>query len=277
MSESNSSQASTSDAVSHPGFENLLVERRGVVGLITINRPEVLNALNVATLREIYDAVELFGIDPEVRGMIITGSGKKAFVAGADIEHLSTLTPREAHDFSHLGGKTLRRIETVDKPIIAAVNGFALGGGCELALACDVIIASTRARFGQPEVNLGVIPGFGGTQRLARLLGKNIARYMVFTGEIFDAQWASRNHLAAEIVEPEELMDRCVKIIETIAKKAPLAIAEAKRVIRMGYNLQLDTAIELESMAFSGLFATEDLREGMGAFLAKRKADFKSK
>lgn len=256
-------------------YENLLVERRGSVGVVTINRPKVLNALDVRTLSEIYEAIDELGQDASVRGIILTGAGEKAFVAGADIAHLSALGPREAHRFSHQGGRTLRRIESVEKPVLAAVNGFALGGGCELALACDVIIASTRARFGQPEVNLGVIPGFGGTQRLSRLVGKNLARYMIFTGDIFDATWAQDKGLCAEVVEPEELMPRCVSIVEKIARKGPLAVAEAKRVIQLGYNLTLGTAIEVESMAFSGLFATEDLNEGMAAFLEKRHADFK--
>jgi enoyl-CoA hydratase len=261
----------------YPEFENVLVECQGHCGIITINRPEVLNALNLSTLEEIRSAVRTLAEDPVVRGIILTGAGSKAFVAGADIAHLATLGPREAHAFSAAGGKTLRTIETVDTPVIAAVNGFALGGGCELALSCDVIIASTRARFGQPEVNLGVIPGFGGTQRLARLIGKNLARYMCFTGEIFDAEWAHRVQIAAEIVEPDALLPRCVEIVETIATKGPLAIAAAKRVIQMGFNLNLDTALEMESMAFSSLFATDDLKEGMSAFLDKRRAEFEGK
>jgi enoyl-CoA hydratase len=236
-----------------------------------------LNALNVVTLEELRTAFKTLGHDSAIRGIILTGSGEKSFVAGADIAHLATLGPREAHAFSVAGGRTLRTIETVEKPVIAAVNGFALGGGCELALSCDVIIASTRAKFGQPEVNLGIIPGFGGTQRLARLVGKNLARYMCFTGDIFDAQWAHRVQIAAEIVEPEELLPRCIKIVETIAKKGPLAVAAAKRVIQMGYNINLETALELESMAFSGLFATEDSKEGMAAFLEKRPAVFEGK
>ena len=256
-------------------YQNLLVERRGAVGLITINRPKVLNALDVTTLDELDRAVTELGGDSDVRGIVLTGAGDKAFVAGADIAHLSSLGPREAHTFSVQGGRTLRNIETVDKPVIAAVNGFALGGGCELALACDVIIASTKARFGQPEVNLGVIPGFGGTQRLSRLVGKNLARYMCFTGDIFGAEWAHRVQIAAEIVEPDRLVPRCIEIVETIAAKGPLAIASAKRVIQMGFNLNLETALELESMAFSGLFATADLKEGMAAFLEKRKAAFR--
>jgi enoyl-CoA hydratase len=260
------------------GYETLLVERRGAVGLVTINRPQVLNALNVRTLEELREALVELARDSQVRVVVLTGAGDKAFVAGADIAHLSKLGPREAHDFSVLGGRTLRKIETMEKPVIAAVNGFALGGGCELALACDVIIASENARFGQPEVTLGVIPGFGGTQRLSRLIGKNLARYMCFTGDIFDAQWAHRVQIAAEVVPADELLPRCFAIGEKIAKKSgPLAVAEAKRVIQMGYNVPLETALELESMAFSGLFATDDLAEGMGAFLEKRSARFEGK
>ena len=262
---------------SNRSYENLLVEQRGAVGLITINRPDVLNALNVATLQELRDAMLALAYEPSVRGIVLTGAGTKAFVAGADIAHLASLGPREAHQFSELGERTLRKIEMLEKPVIAAVNGFALGGGCELALACDVIIASTKARFGQPEVNLGVIPGFGGTQRLSRLVGKNLARYMCFTGDIFDAQWAHRVQIAAEVVEPEALLPRCIEIVENIATKGPLAVAAAKRVIHMGYNLNLETALEMETMAFGSLFATDDLKEGMQAFLGKRKAVFKGK
>ncbi|MBT9555631.1 MAG: enoyl-CoA hydratase/isomerase family protein [Myxococcales bacterium] len=255
-------------------YENIRVERIGNAAVITVARPKVLNALDIRTLTELYDAFDRWGTDPDVRGIVLTGEGR-AFVAGADIEHLSKLGPLEAHAFSDVGGRTLRKIETVPRPVIAAVNGFALGGGCELALACDVIIASSRAKFGQPEVNLGVIPGFGGTQRLSRLVGKNLARYMIFTGDIFDAEWAHRHQLAAEVVEPDALLPRCLAIVDNIAKKGPLAIASAKRVIQRGYNLELGTALELESLAFSELFASRDLREGMGAFLDKRAADFK--
>ncbi|MFT7626323.1 MAG: enoyl-CoA hydratase [Myxococcota bacterium] len=255
-------------------YRNLLVERQGAVGRITVNRPKVLNALDVTTLDELYAAVSELGDDAAVRGIILTGAGK-AFVAGADIAHLASLGPREAYAFATRGGKTLRKIETVEKPVIAAVNGFALGGGCELALACDMIIASDKAKFGQPEVNLGVIPGFGGTQRLSRLVGKNLARYMCFTGDLFNADWALRKGIAAEVVAHDELLGRCTAIVETIAKKGPLAVAGAKRVIQNGFDLGLDTALELEAMAFANLFATTDLKEGMGAFLEKRRADFK--
>ena len=257
------------------GYENLRVERFGAVGLITIDRPKRLNALDVATLGELDRAIGELGDDAAVRGIVLTGGGDKAFVAGADIDHLSRLSAREALAFSEQGGRVLRHIETVAKPVLGAVNGFALGGGCELALACDVIIASTRAKFGQPEVNLGVIPGFGGTQRLSRLVGKNLARYMIFTGDIFDAAWAQRMRMVAEVVEPDRLLPRCFEIVETIAAKGPIAVAEAKRVIHMGFNLNLETAIEVESLAFGGLFATEDAREGLSAFLTKRPADFK--
>ena len=256
-------------------YQNLLISREGAVAVVTINRPKVLNALDVTTLEELKEAIRELDDDDSVRGVILTGCGNKAFVAGADIAHLSSLSPREAHLFSQQGGKTLRTIETVGKPVIAAVNGFALGGGCELALACDVIIASENAQFGQPEVKLGVIPGFGGTQRLSRLIGKNLARYMCFTGDIFDAQWALQKGICAEVVPQDELLPRCISIVQQIAKRGPLAVAASKQVIQMGFDLNLDTALEMESMAFSGLFATEDLREGMGAFLEKRRAEFK--
>ena len=256
-------------------YENLLTEIRDGVGLITINRPEVLNALNVETLRELYDAVDELGARDDVAGIILTGGGGKAFVAGADIEHLSTLSPQAAYEFSQLGGRTFQRIETVTKPVIAAVNGFALGGGCELALACDFIVASSKAKFGQPEVNLGLIPGFGGTQRLSRLIGKNLTRYLVYTGDIVRADWALSKGLVAEVVEPEQLLERCFDIVKSMAKKGPLAVTYAKQVIQAGYDLPLEAAVDLEARAFSQLFATADMKEGTGAFLEKRKAEFK--
>jgi len=229
----------------------------------------------VDTLRELYDAVDTLGARSDVYGLVLTGAGAKAFVAGADIEHLSQLSPQEAYGFSALGGRTFARIESLSKPVIAAVNGFALGGGCELALACDFIIASSKAKFGQPEVNLGVIPGFGGTQRLSRLIGKNLARYLVYTGEIVRADWALSKGLCAEVVEPDELIERCLGIVQMIGKKGPLAVSHAKQVIHSGYDLPLDSAIDLEARAFSQLFATADMREGTGAFLEKRKPAFK--
>ena len=256
-------------------YENLLVEIRDGAGLVTINRPDVLNALNVATLSELHDAVDELAKHSDVYGIILTGAGPKAFVAGADIEHLSELAPHAAYEFSTLGGKALQRIESVGKPVIAAVNGFALGGGCELALACDFIIASTKARFGQPEVNLGLIPGFGGTQRLSRLIGKNLARYLVYTGDMVRADWALAKGLCNEVVEPEQLLERCFDIVKTIAKKGPLAVSYAKQVIQSGYDLPLEAALDLEARAFSQLFATADMKEGTGAFLEKRKPGFK--
>ncbi len=256
-------------------YENLLVEVRDSVGLITINRPQVLNALNVATLRELHLAVDALDARSDIHGIILTGAGPKAFVAGADIEHLSSLSTPAAYEFSRLGGTLMRRIETASKPVIAAVNGFALGGGCELALACDFIIASSKAKFGQPEVNLGVIPGFGGTQRLARLLGKNLTRFLVYTGDIVRADWALEKGLCAEVVAPEQLLERCFAVVATISQKGPLAVSYAKRVIQDGFDLPLDAALEMEAMAFSQLFSTSDMREGTTAFLEKRKADFK--
>jgi enoyl-CoA hydratase len=261
------------DSTTDRPFQNLRVEKHGATALIIIDRPKVLNALDVQTLTELHDAIDAAGRSPDIRGIVLTGEGR-AFVAGADIEHLSTLGPIEAHAFSALGARTMHRIETLNKPVIAAVNGFALGGGCELALACDFIVASTKAKFGQPEVNLGVIPGFGGTQRLSRLIGKNLARFMIYTGDMFDAVWAQQHGLVAEVVEPDALRPRCLALVEIMAKRGPLAISAAKRVIHRGYNLESETAIELEAFAFGELFASADAREGMTAFLTKRSADF---
>ena len=255
-------------------FENLRVEKHGRAAIITIARPQVLNALDVRTLAEIHTAVEACGLDPETRGIIITGEGR-AFVAGADIAHLSQLGPIGARAFSEHGGRAFRTIESVGKPVIAAVNGFALGGGFELALACDFILASTKARFGQPEVNLGVIPGFGGTQRLSRLIGKNLARFLVYTGEIVDASWALQHQVAVEVLEPDALLPRALALVETIATRGPLAVASAKRVIQRGFDVSLEAAIDIEALAFGELFASKDQREGMAAFLSKRTPEFK--
>jgi enoyl-CoA hydratase len=250
----------------------------GPVVTVTINRPEVRNALDQPTLRALHDLFVGLGDAPvgasALRCVILTGAGEKAFVAGADIGALSVLGPRQARAFAELGHAVGDAIEELAVPVIAAVNGFALGGGCELALACDFIYASSNARFGQPEINLGVIPGFGGTQRLPRRIGLGLARELIYTGAIIDAAEALRIGLVNAVVEPGELLPRARAVAETIAGKAPLAIADAKRALRRGADLPLDRAHELERQLFAGLFATDDQKEGMQAFTGKRPPKF---
>jgi enoyl-CoA hydratase len=235
-------------------LENILWSVDGGVGLVTMNRPKALNALNAQTVRELgllLDAVEK---DATLRALLVTGSGEKAFVAGADISEMSALGPLEARRFAELGQRTFERLEALAIPTIAAVNGFALGGGCELAMACDLIYASEKARFGQPEVNLGIIPGFAGTQRLHRRVG-----------------------LALEVLPPEKLLEHAVAQARKIASKGPAAIAAAKRILRATAAPQLGPGQEMEADAFGMLFGTEDGREGLKAFVEKRPARFQGK
>jgi enoyl-CoA hydratase len=256
---------------------NVLVAAAGPITTVTVNRPRVLNALDEATLRELRDALARLASSPALRCVILTGAGDRAFVAGADIAAMAGLGLREARAFAELGHEVGDLIEALHVPVIAAVNGFALGGGCELALACDFIYAASTARFGQPEVNLGVIPGFGGTQRLPRRIGLPRARELVYTGAIIDAAEALRIGLVNAVVEPGQLMARVQAVAEAIAAKAPLAIADAKRALRRGADLPLDEAHELERQLFAGLFATDDQKEGMRAFAAKRAAKFEGR
>lgn len=249
--------------------------REGVVGTITIDRPKALNALNPEVLEQLSNCLLDAEADQECRGVIITGAGGKAFVAGADIATMSNLPPAEGLRFAEIGLGTLQLIEDLSKPVIAAINGFALGGGMELALACDMIYASPKSKLGQPEVKLGIIPGFGGTQRLARLVGKNRAREIVFTGDMYDADTAASFGLIQKVVPEEELMPYCRNVIETIGRMGPLAVAQAKRAINKGTDLALDAGLTVEKLAFMSLFGTYDQREGMGAFLEKRKPEFK--
>jgi len=258
-------------------FENLILEKAGQVAMITINRPKVLNALDLATLEELERAAEDLTEDTAIRAVILTGSGEKAFVAGADIAALSTMTPREALAFADFGHKVLNLLDRMPKPVVAAVNGYALGGGCELALACDFIYAADNAQIGLPEVNLGLIPGFGGTQRLARRVGPGMAREMIFTGMRLTAQRAKEIGLVNEVVPRAELLDRVRQLCDGICQKGPVAIAQAKRAIRLGADISLTVASELERQTFAALFATDDLREGTRAFLEKRPPRFVGK
>lgn len=257
-------------------FQHLKVERADAIATITVNREKALNALNHDVLTELSGAVNELEDDEAVGVVIVTGAGK-AFVAGADIGEMQGMDPPEAREFAELGGQIGELIEMSTRPYIAAVNGFCLGGGCELALACDFIYASSKARFGQPEVKLGVIPGFGGTQRLARRVGLAKAKELVFSGDMIDAAEALRIGLADRVLAPEELMDACRDIAGRIAKNGPLAVAEAKRVMHIGQSMALEHALVLEQRAFGELFASDDQDEGMTAFMEKRDPTFEGK
>lgn len=258
-------------------YENLLVENENGITVVTLNRPKAMNALNEQTLLELQDVFIGFSLNDESQVIIITGSGEKAFVAGADIAAMQPLSALEARQFAKLGHQVMRHIEACPKPVIAAVNGFALGGGCELALGCDIRIVSENARFGQPEVNLGVIPGFGGTQRLARLIGKGRALELIFTGAMIDAAEAYRIGLANKVVPLDQLLDTAKKMAATIISKGPYAVRLAKEAVRNGLELDLERANQYESELFGLCFATVDQKEGMQAFLEKRQAEFKGK
>jgi enoyl-CoA hydratase len=258
-------------------YENILFERDGAVAALTINRPKALNALNAATLREMVAAVEPLSSDPTLRALIVTGAGEKSFVAGADIAEMKSLSATEALELSSLGHLAGRLLEELPFVTIAAVNGFALGGGCELAMACDLIYASEKARFGQPEVALGVMPGFGGTSRLVRRVGLQRAKELVFTGDTFTAEQALTLGLVLKVLSPEQLLPHCREVAGRVASRAPLAIAQAKRVMNEGADLPLAAANALERQAFAALFGTQDQREGMAAFLEKRPPAFSGK
>ena len=255
-------------------MESLLVERHGSIVTLTISRPEKLNALNLDVLVRLGKALTDLESEPDVRVAIVTGAGDKAFVAGADIASMAEMTTVQAKAFSDLGHAVLARIETAHFPVIGAVQGFALGGGCELALACDFLYASEKAKFGQPEVSLGVIPGFGGTQRLARRVGIGRARELCYTGDLIAADEALRMGLVNAVVPHAELMTRVRAVAEKIASKGPLAVARCKRVLLRGADLPLPTANELEAQAFASLFGSLDQKEGMAAFVQKRPAKF---
>jgi enoyl-CoA hydratase len=257
--------------------EHVAISTDGPIGLLTISREKALNALSSAVLGELIEAAGELEEKSELRAVILTGAGPKAFAAGADISEMQEMEPDRAEMLSSRGVAIGRLIERSRMPWIAAVNGFALGGGCELALCCDFIYAASNAKFGQPEVKLGVIPGFGGTQRLARRVGIGKAKELVLTGDQIGADAALRIGLCDAVFPAEELMDAARAVALRIAANGPLAVAEAKRVIQQGWSLRLDEALALEGEAFAGLFATSDQREGMAAFLAKRPAAFQGK
>ena len=250
------------------GFVNY--EVKGAVGVITINRPEALNALNSAVLDDLNAVLD--GVDQEaVRALVITGAGQKSFVAGADIGEMSTLSKAEGEAFGKKGYDIFRKIETFPLPVIAAVNGFALGGGCELSMSCDIRIAADNAVFGQPEVGLGITPGFGGTQRLARLVGPGMAKQMIYTARNIKADEAFRVGLVNAVYTQEELLPAAEKMAGQIAMNAPIAVRACKKAVNDGLQVDMDKAIVVEEKLFGSCFETHDQKEGMGAFLEKRK------
>jgi enoyl-CoA hydratase len=255
--------------------ETISIVRDGPVTTVTLNRPNVLNALNLRMLDELYEAFRELDRDESVRAVILTGAGPKAFAAGADIAELNALPSARAGEAQARKGQALTRaIERLRVPVIGAVNGFALGGGCELAMACDIRVASENARFGQPEVNLGILPGYGGTQRAPRLVGEGMAMYLCLTGEMIDAAEALRSGLVQKVTPPDGLLPEAHRIAGLIATKAPLAVSAAKRAIVDGARLQLDDALALEALLFGQTVTSEDFREGSQAFLDKRPATF---
>ncbi len=258
-------------------YENILYEKREGIGWITFNRPKVLNALNGKTIAELDDAISNAREDSEVRALILTGAGEKAFVAGADIGELSRSTPVDGRETSLRGQTVFRKLETLGKPSIAAINGFALGGGCELALACTIRVASRTARIGQPEVKLGLLPGYGGTQRLSRLCGKGVAHELCLTGEMISADEALRIGLVNHVYEPEELLPAAEALAKKMIANAPLAVRYAMEAIEHGIEMPQAEGLLLEAALFGIVTATEDFREGTQAFLEKRPAKFRGK
>ncbi|WP_289688174.1 enoyl-CoA hydratase-related protein [Faecalibaculum rodentium] len=259
-------------------MENVILEKNGHVSKITINRPKALNALSTDVLKDLEEAVNTVKNDDDTYCLIITGAGDKSFVAGADIAEMKDKTVEEAAEYGAYGNKIFREIETLHCPVIAAVNGFALGGGCELAMSCDIRVAADNAVFGQPEVGLGITPGFGGTQRLARLVPAGIAKEMIFTARNIKADKAEKIGLVNAVVPAEELMATVEKMAAGIAKNAPIAVAQAKKAINNGLNGTIDEGIAEEVKDFSDCFATEDQRYGMDCFLNKvRDKQFSNK
>jgi enoyl-CoA hydratase len=255
----------------------LLAREDDGIAVITVNRPDKLNALNAGTIAQLDDAVREVRADDGVRAVILTGSGEKAFVAGADIAELSRMGPIDGVQVSRDGQDTFRMLERLPKPVIAAVNGFALGGGLELAMACHVRLASSKAKFGLPEVKLGIIPGYGGTVRLPRLVGRGSALELMLTGDMIDAAEAFRIGLVNRVEEPDALLDAARSMAKKMAANGPVAIALALEAVDRGMSTTIDDAQLLESRLFGLLASTEDMREGMAAFLEKRKAEFRNR
>jgi len=258
-------------------YSNVLFEKKDAIAYVTVNRPKVLNALNRQTVEELRDAFLDARDDEAVRAMILTGTGEKSFVAGADISELAQQTPVNGKEFSLFGQGVFHLLETMGKPSICAINGFALGGGCELALSCTIRIASKTAKLGQPEVKLGILPGYGGTQRLSRLCGKGMAHELCITGEMISAEEALRIGLVNRIYEPAELMPAAEAMAKKIIANAPIAVKYTMEAIERGFEMPQEEGLFLEATLFGLACATEDMREGTKAFLEKRPAQFKGK
>jgi enoyl-CoA hydratase len=258
-------------------YTYVLLEKEEGIGVLTINRPEALNALDVNVLEDLRRAIGDIAGDDEIQVLIITGAGEKSFVAGADIKFMQPLTPVEGRAFGMVGQRVFRELEKLEKPVIAAVNGFCLGGGCELAMAADIRLASEKAKFGQPEVGLGITPGHGGTQRLPRLVGEGRAMELCLTGGMIDAQEAYRIGLVNHVHPAEELMNAARELARRIAKNAPVAVRNSKVAINRGMQVDIDTAMAIEADLFGLCFSTADQKEGMDAFVNKRKAAFQGK
>jgi len=258
-------------------YKFLLYSKEEGIGIVTINRPESLNALNGEVFTELYKLFQEIEDDQDVRVVILTGSGEKAFIAGADIAEMQAQSSVEIRSFIDKGRRASDRIYTLSKPVIAAINGFALGGGCELAMCCDLRVASENAKFGQPEINLGTIPGGGGTQRLSRLIGMTRAKELIYTGNAIDANTAFTMGLVNKVVPPENLMAEAKELARKLLSKSSIALALAKKAITSGANMNLPSGLDLEAECFALVFATEDQKEGMSAFLQKRKPEFKGK
>ncbi len=258
-------------------YENILLEKDGAIATVTVNRPKVMNALNHQTLSELAHAFDAAKSDTSVRLVIVTGSGDKAFVAGADINELAKMQAMEAKEKAFFGQQVFARLEKLEKPSIAMINGFALGGGCELALACTLRTASTSAKLGLPEVSLGIIPGYGGTQRLARIAGPGVAREWVLTGDMIGAEEAHRVGVINRLFAPEQLKEGTLKLANTILSRGPVAVRLAIETIARGLNMSQQEGEVIESDMFGLASTTADMKEGMAAFLEKRKANFQGK
>jgi len=258
-------------------YNTILFEKDGNIAIITFNRPKALNALSPEVMDELARCLDQVAEDEDIKVLILTGAGDKAFIAGADIKSMSVFSPLDAKKFATAGKKVQIKMEALPIPIIACVNGFALGGGNEIAMTCDFVYAAETAKFGQPEINLGIIPGFGGTQRLPRLVGKSLAKELCLTGEMISAQKAMEVGIVNKVFPPETLMEETKKTAAVIAAKGRASVRAAKQVIDAGYNIDLMKALDMEIDAFALCFASEDQKEGMTAFIEKRKPNYKGK
>ncbi|MBW1727628.1 MAG: enoyl-CoA hydratase/isomerase family protein [Deltaproteobacteria bacterium] len=256
-------------------YNNIVVQVKEGIVTITFNRPEILNALNEETLKEFSNVLDEIHANEDIRVLILTGAGEKSFIAGADIKQFLTFNTLKAKSFSEMGRVLMNKLQELPIPVIAAVNGFALGGGCEVAMACDFIYASENAMFGLPEITLGIIPGFGGTQRLPRLVGESMAKELIFTGKMIPAEEAKNIGLANKVCSQEQLMDEVIKTAKTIASRGKVSLRAAKQAINNGMNVDITTGCHMEIDAFALCFTSPDVKEGASAFLEKRTPDFK--